>query len=86
MKKTAAILICGLTLAVAGCGDNMTERAATGAGAGAVVGGPVGAAAGPPARGRKLPDPAAARNSPSATTTCPRRSTVTGHPVSLRPA
>lgn len=46
MKKTAAILICGLTLAVAGCGDNATERAATGAGTGAIVGGPVGAAAG----------------------------------------
>lgn len=46
MKKTAAILICGLTLAVAGCGENATQRAATGAGAGALAAGPVGAAAG----------------------------------------
>ena len=46
MKKTAAILICGLTLAVAGCGDNSTERAVTGATTGAIVAGPVGAAVG----------------------------------------
>ena len=38
MKKTAAILICGLTLAVAGCGDNSTERAVTGATTGAIAG------------------------------------------------
>lgn len=46
MTKFGAILVCGITLVVAGCGDNATERAATGAGAGALVAGPVGAAGG----------------------------------------
>lgn len=46
MTKTAAILICGVTLVLAGCGDNSTERAVTGATTGALVAGPVGAAVG----------------------------------------
>ena len=46
MKKTATILICGATLILAGCGQNSTERAVTGATTGAIVAGPVGAAVG----------------------------------------
>lgn len=36
----------GLALALAACGHNVEQRAATGAATGAVVGGPVGAVAG----------------------------------------
>lgn len=46
MKKTAAILFCGLTLAVAGCGENAGQRATTGAATGALIAGPIGAVAG----------------------------------------
>ncbi|MDT1063070.1 hypothetical protein RM190_14430 [Paracoccus sp. CPCC 101403] len=46
MKILSAALIGGAMLILAGCGDNPTERAATGGIGGAVVGGPVGAVAG----------------------------------------
>ncbi|HWL58143.1 MAG TPA: hypothetical protein VNQ78_15900 [Paracoccus sp. (in: a-proteobacteria)] len=46
MKLLSAALLGGMFLALAGCGDNPTERAATGGIGGAVVGGPVGAVAG----------------------------------------
>ncbi|MFO1014552.1 MAG: hypothetical protein U1E50_12395 [Caulobacteraceae bacterium] len=41
-----AATVCGLTIAIAACGHTTTERAATGAVAGAVVAGPPGAVAG----------------------------------------
>ena len=47
---------------------------------------PVGTAAAPASRGRKRPEPGAARKVPSSTTTRPRLSTVTGQPVTVRPS
>ena len=41
-----ALLMASTALALAGCGHNMEQRAATGAIAGAVVAGPVGAVVG----------------------------------------
>ena len=46
MKYLSAVLLTGLIFGVAACGDNATERAATGGLGGAVVAGPVGAVAG----------------------------------------
>lgn len=46
MKYLSAALLGGMMLAVAACGNNATERAATGGLGGAVVAGPVGAVAG----------------------------------------
>ena len=46
MKNSAAILLCGVVLALAACGPNAATRATTGAAAGAVVAGPVGAVGG----------------------------------------
>ncbi|MTH76395.1 hypothetical protein [Paracoccus aestuariivivens] len=46
MNILAAALLGGMVLAISACGDNPTERAATGGIGGAVVGGPVGAVAG----------------------------------------
>ena len=47
MRKTLSLLVAaGAALALAACGHNMEQRAATGAVGGAVVGGPVGAAVG----------------------------------------
>lgn len=47
MVKLATILaVSAATLAVAACGHNVEQRAATGAATGAVVAGPVGAVAG----------------------------------------
>ncbi|WP_167620089.1 hypothetical protein [Paracoccus ravus] len=46
MPKPPVILICALTLAVGACGPNTATRATTGAAAGAIVAGPVGAVAG----------------------------------------
>jgi hypothetical protein len=47
MRKTLSLLAAaGAALALAACGHNMQQRAATGAVAGAVVAGPVGAVAG----------------------------------------
>ena len=47
---------------------------------------PSGFAAGPPLRGKNRPEPGAAHKVPSLTTTWPRRRTVTGQPLSVRPA
>ena len=41
-----ALAVAALGLALAGCGHNIEERAATGAGVGLVIAGPVGAAVG----------------------------------------
>lgn len=47
MRKTLTLLVAtGAALALAACGHNMEQRAASGAVGGAVVGGPVGAAVG----------------------------------------
>lgn len=46
MKKLSTLLLCGTVLAVAACGTNATQRAATGGVGGAVIGGPLGAVAG----------------------------------------
>jgi hypothetical protein len=47
MRKSLSLLAAaGAALALAACGHNMEQRAATGAVAGAVVAGPVGAVAG----------------------------------------
>ena len=47
MRKTLSLLVmAGAALALAGCGHNMEQRAASGGVAGAVVAGPVGAAVG----------------------------------------
>lgn len=46
MKYLSAALIAGLLFTVAACGNNATERAATGGLGGAVVAGPLGAVAG----------------------------------------
>jgi osmotically inducible lipoprotein OsmB len=47
MRTTLSLLAAaGAALALAACGHNMEQRAATGAAAGAVVAGPVGAVAG----------------------------------------
>lgn len=47
MPRALTILaLSGLTLALAACGHNTEQRAATGAAAGLIVGGPVGAAIG----------------------------------------
>jgi hypothetical protein len=47
MRKTFSLLAAiGATLALAACGHNMEQRAATGAIGGAVVAGPVGAVVG----------------------------------------
>ena len=46
MNHLAVALLTGAMLTLAACGDNTTERAATGGIGGAVVGGPVGAVAG----------------------------------------
>ena len=46
MKGLVTILTCGVILTLAACGNNATERAATGGVGGAVVAGPVGAVVG----------------------------------------
>lgn len=47
MRKTISVLtVAALATAAAACGHNTTQRAATGAVAGAVVAGPVGAVVG----------------------------------------
>jgi hypothetical protein len=47
MRKTLSLLVAaGAALALAACGHNMEQRAATGGVAGAVVAGPVGAVVG----------------------------------------
>lgn len=46
MRHVTAFLVCCLTLSVAACGPNTATRATTGAAAGAVAAGPVGAVAG----------------------------------------
>ncbi|WP_170295193.1 hypothetical protein [Paracoccus aestuariivivens] len=46
MPKLTVIAVCALTLAVSACGPNTATRATTGAAAGALVAGPVGAVAG----------------------------------------
>lgn len=46
MRKVIAIPVCAMLLALAACGNNATERAATGGLGGAVVAGPIGAVAG----------------------------------------
>lgn len=46
MRRTLAMLLGGLVLALAACGPNTATRATTGAVTGAVVAGPVGAVAG----------------------------------------
>jgi len=47
MRKTLTLLVAaGSALALAACGHNMEQRAASGGVAGAVVGGPVGAVVG----------------------------------------
>lgn len=46
MNYLTAVLLTGMAFGLAACGDNATERAATGGIGGAVVGGPVGAVAG----------------------------------------
>lgn len=46
MKYLSAALLGGMMLTVAACGNNATERAATGGLGGAVVAGPIGAVAG----------------------------------------
>jgi len=47
MRKTLSLIVAaGAALALAACGHNMEQRAATGAATGAVIGGPVGAVAG----------------------------------------
>lgn len=46
MRNLTVLLAACLGLAVAACGHNTEQRAATGAVTGAVVGGPVGAAVG----------------------------------------
>jgi osmotically inducible lipoprotein OsmB len=47
MRKTLSLLVmAGAAMALAACGHNMEQRAATGGVAGAVVAGPVGAAVG----------------------------------------
>lgn len=47
MKTTLRVLaLAGVTLALAACGHNMEQRAASGAIGGAVIAGPVGAAVG----------------------------------------
>lgn len=40
------LMLAGLTLGLAACGHNVEQRAATGAAAGLILGGPVGAAIG----------------------------------------
>ena len=46
MSKIGVVLTCGAMLVLAACGQNSVERAATGAGAGALAAGPVGAVGG----------------------------------------
>jgi len=46
MPRLPVILICALALTVGACGPNTATRATTGAAAGAIVAGPVGAVAG----------------------------------------
>lgn len=46
MKRISMLSLCGLVLALAACGPNVATRATTGAAAGAVAAGPVGAVAG----------------------------------------
>ncbi len=46
MKNPYAILLCAMVLALSACGPNAATRATTGAAAGAVVAGPVGAVGG----------------------------------------
>ncbi len=47
MRNALKLVVAGgLTLALAGCGHNTEQRAATGAAAGLVVAGPIGAAVG----------------------------------------
>lgn len=47
MRKSLTVLAAaGLTIALAACGHNVEQRAATGAATGAVVAGPVGAVVG----------------------------------------
>lgn len=46
MKATKILAAAGAVLALAACGHNTEQRAATGAAAGLVVAGPVGAAVG----------------------------------------
>lgn len=46
MRVLSGIVLTGILLTLAACGDNATERAATGGVGGLVVAGPVGAVAG----------------------------------------
>lgn len=46
MQKITLTLICGMTLALAACGPDTATRATTGAAAGALIAGPVGAVGG----------------------------------------
>lgn len=47
MRKLVLVLgLAGMALSLAACGHNVEQRAATGAGVGLVLGGPVGAAVG----------------------------------------
>lgn len=46
MRLTTATILSGLVFALAACGDNATERAATGGLGGAVIAGPAGAIVG----------------------------------------
>lgn len=46
MRRFSLLIASGLLTMLAACGDNATERAATGGIAGAVIAGPVGAVAG----------------------------------------
>ncbi|GEK70351.1 MULTISPECIES: hypothetical protein [Paracoccus] len=46
MRSLIATAVSAMVLALAGCGDNPTERAATGGLGGAVVAGPAGAVVG----------------------------------------
>lgn len=46
MKYLSAVVLTGVVLGLAACGNNATERAATGGLGGAVIAGPVGAVAG----------------------------------------
>lgn len=51
MTRKIAVLLCGVTLALAACGPNSQTRAVTGGATGLAVAGPVGAAVGAVAGG-----------------------------------
>ena len=46
MRVLALLVVSGLTVSLSGCGNTVTERAATGGVGGLVVAGPIGAVAG----------------------------------------